>query len=73
MVVVNVVLIDPTKYDNGSGTLQTVSASQWTIQRVFQGVVNIASTVTTELSRYPICYVYVLIINMYIFKFVDLL
>ncbi len=33
-------VIDPTKYDNGSGTLQTVSASQWTIQRVFQGVVN---------------------------------
>jgi len=32
--------IDPTKYDDGSGTLQTVGASEWTIQRVFQGVVN---------------------------------
>jgi hypothetical protein len=32
--------IDPTKWDNGSGTLQTVSASQWSIQRVFEGVVN---------------------------------
>lgn len=32
--------IDPTKWDDGSGTLQTVGASEWSIQRVFQGVVN---------------------------------
>jgi hypothetical protein len=27
--------IDPTKYDNGSGTLQTVNNNQWTIQRLY--------------------------------------
>ena len=32
--------IDPTKWDDGSGTLQTVGANEWTIQRLFQGVVN---------------------------------
>jgi len=32
--------IDPTMWDDGSGTLQAVGASEWTIQRVFQGVVN---------------------------------
>ena len=32
--------IDPTKWDDGSGTLQTVASNQWTIQRVFQGVIN---------------------------------
>jgi hypothetical protein len=37
--------IDPTKWDNGTGILQTVSASQWTIQRIFQGVVNNVSYV----------------------------
>jgi hypothetical protein len=37
--------IDPTKWDDGSGTLQSVGASQWTIQRVFQGVVNSVSYV----------------------------
>jgi len=30
-------VIDPTKWDDGSGTLQTVSGSEWTIQRAFQG------------------------------------
>lgn len=29
--------MDPTKYDNGSGTLQTVTAGYWTIQRIFRG------------------------------------
>lgn len=28
-------LVDPTKYDNGSGTLQTVSGGKYTIQRIF--------------------------------------
>lgn len=28
-------LINPTQYDNGSGTLQSVSANNWTIQRIF--------------------------------------
>jgi hypothetical protein len=28
-------VIDPTKYDNNSGTLQTVSNNQWTVQRLF--------------------------------------
>jgi hypothetical protein len=32
--------IDPTKWDDGSGTLQTVGSGEWTIQRLFQGVVN---------------------------------
>jgi len=32
--------IDPTMWDDGSGTLQSVGASEWTIQRLFQGVVN---------------------------------
>lgn len=27
--------IDPTKYDNGSGTLQTVNNNQWTVQRLY--------------------------------------
>ena len=27
--------VDPNKYDNGSGTLQTVNNNQWTIQRLF--------------------------------------
>ena len=27
--------VDPTKYDNGSGTLQTVNNNQWTIQRLY--------------------------------------
>jgi hypothetical protein len=27
--------IDPTNYDNGSGTLQTVNNNQWTIQRLY--------------------------------------
>jgi len=29
-------LIGPTMYDNGSGTLQTVPAGNWTIQRIFR-------------------------------------
>jgi len=33
-------VIDPTMWDDGSGTLQSVGASEWTIQRLFQGVVN---------------------------------
>lgn len=28
-------VVDPTKYDNGSGTLQTVNNNQWTIQRLY--------------------------------------
>jgi hypothetical protein len=28
-------LVDPTKYDNGSGTLQTASGGKYTIQRIF--------------------------------------
>ncbi len=33
--------IDPTKYDNGSGTLQTVNNNQWTIQRLFFFPINV--------------------------------
>ncbi len=29
-------LIDPTQYDDGSGTLQTVGTNDWTIQRIFR-------------------------------------
>ncbi len=29
-------LIDPTQYDDGSGTLQSVPAGEWTIQRIFR-------------------------------------
>ncbi len=29
-------LIDPTQYDDGSGTLQAVGANNWTIQRIFR-------------------------------------
>jgi len=29
--------IDPTQYDDGSGTLQSVTAGYWTIQRIFRG------------------------------------
>lgn len=32
--------IDPTKWDDGTGTLASVGASEWTIQRLFQGPVN---------------------------------
>lgn len=32
--------IDPTMYDDGTGTLASVGAGEWTIQRLFQGVVN---------------------------------
>ncbi len=29
-------LIDPTQYDDGSGTLQAVASNRWTIQRIFR-------------------------------------
>ena len=32
--------IDPTKWDDGTGTLASVGASEWTIQRLFQGPVT---------------------------------
>jgi len=32
--------IDPTKWDDGTGTLASVGASEWTIQRLFHGPVN---------------------------------
>jgi hypothetical protein len=32
--------IDPTKWDDGSGTLQSVLSTEWTIQRAYQGVVT---------------------------------
>lgn len=31
------IAIDPTQYDDGSGTLQTVTTGYWTIQRIFRG------------------------------------
>jgi hypothetical protein len=37
--------IDPSKYDDGSGTLQTVSSGQYTIKRVFYNPVSKRSTV----------------------------
>jgi len=44
--------IDPTMWDDGSGTLQAVGANEWTIQRVFQGVVNGISYVYYGQSTY---------------------
>jgi len=32
--------IDPTLWDDGSGVLSFVGSSEWTVQRVYQGVVN---------------------------------
>lgn len=29
--------VDPTKYDNGTGTLQNVTTDYWTLQRIFRG------------------------------------
>jgi hypothetical protein len=45
-------VIDPTKYDDGSGTLQNTGASNWTIQRVFYNPESKRSTVYYGQERY---------------------
>jgi len=45
-------VIDPTKYDDGSGTLQNTGAGNWTIQRVFYNPESKRSTVYYGQSRY---------------------
>lgn len=44
--------IDPTKYDDGSGTLQNTGTGNWTIQRVFYNPESKRSTVYYGQSRY---------------------
>lgn len=44
--------IDPTKYDDGSGTLQAVGSGEFTIQRLFQGVVNSVTYVYYGQNKY---------------------
>lgn len=44
--------VDPTKWDDGSGTLQTVGSGEFTIQRVFEGVVNNVSYIYYGQNKY---------------------
>ena len=45
-------VIDPTKYDDGSGVLQNTGTSNWTIQRVFFNPVSKRTTVYYGQNRY---------------------
>lgn len=50
--VVSQTSIDPNQYDDGSGTLQTVSNNRWTIQRIYYFGQNNSSLITYGQAEY---------------------